>query len=446
MSKINLMSDQKTIRISELLIEDPRAFRILTVEAPERVEQKLRDAVTIGFLAIDRTQAANESDWVTQRLEQQILHVNYMLERRSQEVLDVVRNQFDSSKAGSLLAPVAELVQRTQKDLTSSLNNTVIAMQESQANLGKILDENFDPENRTSRVQQFTGQMNELAQRLQNSIDPSREGTVLKDFLNRFSILTQEFSSSPALQGKLDGLRDEVREMASSFKIGAEAERLIDEAKNSAINTSPAKGWVFEDQVSDALKSIASIRNDLIEVVGSQPGKGSSKKGDLVYYVSQKKCKIVYEMKDYSSSRFTFGKIKDLMEASKLNRDAIYGVFVAKDASCLPEGVGGFYISEDFCITTQATLEVAAKVAILIAHQKIARFGSDGGPDWLFIESNIEEIKSSIGELSDLESSCSTAERAIAKTADGIRRVSRGLLEKVEGLLAEAAKREAANG
>jgi hypothetical protein len=305
---------------------------------------------------------------------------------------------------------MSELVRKTQNDLSAKLTEAVTAIHESQA-------------------------------KLEGSIDPRREGTVLREFLTRFEALSGELSSSPLLRSKIDELRDEIKAMVTTMKVGAEAEQAIDDVRDEMTQSSPLKGLVFEDRVMDQLSHIAEIRNDLIESVGTQAGKGSSKKGDLVYYINQTKSKIVFELKDYAASRFTFQKIKDLMEESKANRDAIYGVFLVKDHACLPDGIGRFFVTDDFCIATHEFLETAVKISILISHQKLARLGSGTGPDWMSIESNIAEIKSTVEELSDLESGCATAQKAIGKTADGIRRISRALTEKVELLLAELAKK-----
>jgi len=412
MSRISLNTDQKSVHIRDLVFDDARAHRVLSLEAPDQVERKLRDALTIGFLAIDRTAAMSEPDWVAQRLEAQIAAVNYALERRAQEMMDMVRGHFDPDRAGSLIAPMCDLVQRTQADLSGKLTEAVTAIHASHT-------------------------------KLEGALDPRSAGTVLGSFLARFEALSGELSSSPLLRAKIDELRDEVKGMVTAMKVGVVAERAIDDVRDQMTQSSTLKGMVFEDEVRDQLKRIAEIRSDLIEMVGTLPGKGSSKKGDLIYYVEQTKSRIVFELKDYSSSRFTFDKIKDLMADSKSNRDALYGVFMVKDESCLPDGVGRFHVTDEFLVATVEHLEIAIKLAILVTHQKIARMGCSSGLDRLSIEMNLQELKSGVEELSDLESGCATAQKAITKTADGIRRVSRSLLEKVETLLTAITKKEA---
>lgn len=246
MKGVILNVDQKSICIHDLLIEDPRAHRLLSLENPERLEQKVRDALAIGILALDRTAAMSETDWVTQRLEGQIAAVNYALERKTHEIMDTVRSQFDPSKAGSLLGPVTDLVERRQRELNARLETSLEGIVRSQM--------------------AFEG-----------AIDPRRDGTVLKEFLVRFEALTKELSASPVLQAKLDELRDEIKDMATTLKVGADIDRIVGEARDEIIESSPHKGWLFEDSVCSRLKTIAEARNDLIEVVGTQPGKGSSK-------------------------------------------------------------------------------------------------------------------------------------------------------------------------
>ena len=443
MNKIILNSDQKTIHIRDVTIEDVRAHKLLSCESTERVEQKLRDALTIGIIALDRSAALTEADWVTQRLEQQILHVNYMLERRVGEVMTSLTEQLDPSRAGSLLVPVTDLVQRTQREINQQLQTTLSAIQVTQKAMGKTLEETFDTDSRSSHIQLFLNQVTGLSQRLESALDPSREGTVLREFLKRFNEAVAQAEKSPLLQEKIDGLRDEMKAVVTGIQTQNLAEKAFDEEKASLIDASPSKGLYFEDLVLNDLRHIAEVRNDLVEVVGTQPGKGTSKKGDLLYYISSIRSRIVFELKDYGSSKFTFAKIKGLMDDSRANRDAPYGVFLVKNESCLPEGIGRFYMADDFIIATHEFVEIATKVAIMMTHQKLARMVSQEGPDWMSIEMNIEEMKTTLEELSDLESSCATASKAITKTSDGIRRVSRNLTEKIESLLAEFSKKEA---
>ena len=409
MRSIELGKDQKTIRIRDLQIEDPRTHQLLSREPEERTEQKLRDAITVGVLALDRTAAMSESDWVTQRLQAQIAAVNSALERSAHETLELVRCQFDSANGKSLLAPMTDLIQRTQKEIADRLAETVAAARESHA-------------------------------AFQSALDPARDGTILKEFLIRFDSLAKESASSPALQSRFDELRDEFRSAILSIKMGGEADEAIEGLRVEMTQASPLKGMVFEDEVKSELAHMAEIRNDIVESVGTQPGKGSSKKGDLIYYIGQVKARIVFELKDYASSKFTYEKIRTLMAESRANRDAIQGVFLVRDESCLPDGLGRFHIADDFVVATRDFLEVALKVSIIISHQKISRMGLGKGPDWQAIESQVRETQALADELVALESNCATATKAISKTSDGIRRVHRGLLEKVEIILAEATK------
>lgn len=437
MSTVELKNDQLTVVIQKLVIEDQRVHRMLSMQPTETVEQKIRDAITIGFLTFDRTTKISDVDWVSQRLQEHLLMMNFRLEQQAQSFAESVKNHFDPSKAGSLLSPINELVHRTKQDLTQRLTSAIDQMRTHEDQMSRVINSTFDVDSRSSRIQVFSNQMAETIERLENSIDPNREGTIFRDFLGKFEEASKAASASPLIQSRIDGLRDEIREMVAQFKATLDGQRAVDGVREAMTNSSPAKGMVFEDAVKEELKCIAEVRNDLVEIVGTSTGKGTSKKGDLVYYVSTIKSRIVFELKDYSS-KFTFQKIRDLMADSISNRDSLYGVFLVKDESCLPEGVGRFFISDDFCIATQEFLEIATKIAIMISHQKINRMTqSKDGPDWLSIESNLSDIKEITEDLSAMESSCATAERAIIKTADGIRRVSKVLSEKVEMLLAQ---------
>lgn len=411
MKTLDFQQDQKTIILNDLSIEDARVYRILRATEPSKQAQRLQDFLAMGAIIFDRTGQLEEADFVSQRVEHLILQTNYALERRSSEIFDSIRTQFDPERAGSLIAPVSSLVQRTQQELNTKLMESVRAVREAQ-------------------------------ERIASEFDPGRDGTVLRQFLDRFEVMSREVSQSPMLQAKFDELRDEMRTMVQGIKASYETDRQVQETRDEMIEGSPQRGLVFEEQVSEDLLRIAEIRNDVIDRVGSSTGKGTSKKGDLVYLLSSIRARIVFEMKDYGSSRFTFSKVRDLMTESLGNRDAQFGVFLVKDESCLPEGVGKFGIFDDFIIATYENLEVATKTAIILTHQRMARMGSGEGPDWLSIGTSVHGIKEQVEELSDLESTVATTTKNVNKIGDGIRRISRALNEKVEFLLSQISKGE----
>ncbi len=327
MKKIELKNDQKTLRLNEISIEDFRAHRILSSTADSDKEQKLSNAISIGFLCLERTASIAEVDWVSQRLQEHIMLLNYRLEEKSNEVIDLVKRNFDSERSSSLVAPFAITIEQARKDLSDKLKESIEVLREQERGLKEALSATFDSNNRTSQVHRFHEQLGLAMEGLEKRFDPSVEGSLLSTFLSRFSDLSAQAAAAPAVQQKIDALRDEVKEMVTHLTTKFSEQRAFDVEKADLINNTPAKGVVFEELVFNQLTEIASVRNDIVEDVGAQTGRGTSKKGDITYDSTESQVRLVYELKDQAST-FTFQKIKDLMCESIENRNAHYGVFL----------------------------------------------------------------------------------------------------------------------
>ena len=143
--------------------------------------------------------------------------------------------------------------------------------------------------------------------------DPNREGTPLH-------------SLRLELEKELSEIKD---------KIGIKA------AVKEVTDKSTRKGMVFEDYCEQILDHIAQIHSDKIKRTSNDYGKLSkNKKGDFVITLGDIGKKIVFEMKDRESiSQPTLEK--ELDEAME-NREAEYGIFVAKTKDSLPKSVGWF--------------------------------------------------------------------------------------------------------
>ncbi|MBY0386065.1 hypothetical protein K2X05_12980 [bacterium] len=396
MKKLELKNDQRTLRIYELDIDDPRACRILGQLPEDQREQKLLNAISIGFLTFDRTEPLAEVDWVTERLHDQARLLSYRLEEKSNGVIDLIRRHFDPDRTTSLVGPFRELVERVNLQMGQKLTET---------------QRNFEE--------------------FEKLFDPDRDGSIVREFLKRFQVLSDQMVSHPAIQQKIDALRDEMREMITQLTTRSSEQATFDAERKLLMESMPSKGIAFEDDVFEQLKELASARNDIVESVGSHAGKGTSKKGDLVYSVTDSKAIVVLELKD-QVSKFSFQKIRELINDSLQNRDGHYGVFLVKQNDCLPEGIGNFHIEDEFCVVTLENLQVAMKFAIVMAGLRKRRLTYKEGPDLMFVQTNISEIRQMVEDFSGLESHCIAAERALGKANAGIRRLGANIKEKIE--------------
>lgn len=113
----------------------------------------------------------------------------------------------------------------------------------------------------------------------------------------------------------------------------------IEEGKTKERQRSALKGQDFEAAVQQLLGKITGTTEDTLELKMDEEGFEGSKKGDFVLTLNGRNKRIVFEAKDQKISK---QKIEDYMTEAITNRDAVYGVYVAKHVENLPQEIGWF--------------------------------------------------------------------------------------------------------
>lgn len=156
------------------------------------------------------------------------------------------------------------------------------------------------------------------------------DGTVIREHFNP----DREGSPLHALREYLDRTLVEIRDALNAREAAREAA-----AREAARGT--RKGRDFEARCGDDLDLAARPYSDVVERTGDASGRaGKSKKGDFVAILNGGGQRIVFEMKDTASIGHAMirGELKEAMD----NRDAAYGVLVARSRASLPGSVGWF--------------------------------------------------------------------------------------------------------
>ena len=97
---------------------------------------------------------------------------------------------------------------------------------------------------------------------------------------------------------------------------------------------------ICEQKLSEITRLNGDELENTTETVGVIP---HSKKGDYVVTLAgQNPRRVVFELKNVSSEKFSPSKIHDSLEQSMKNREASYGVFVVEDVETVPESIGWF--------------------------------------------------------------------------------------------------------
>ena len=156
------------------------------------------------------------------------------------------------------------------------------------------------------------------------------DGAVIREHLNP----DREGSPLHALREYLGRTLEEIRNTMTAREAAREAT-----AREAAKGT--RKGRDFEAQCGEELDRAAGPHSDLVERTADVSGRaGRSKKGDFVATLDGGGQRIVFEMKDTASigPAMIRGELKEAMD----NRDAAYGVLVARSRASLPDSVGWF--------------------------------------------------------------------------------------------------------
>ncbi len=283
--------------------------------------------------------------------------------------------------------------------------------------------------NFTHKLETTFGDKGQFSEILKNTF--GENGTIIKELFNP----NKEGTPLYLLKLELSSNLYEIRE-----KLGINAAVNIEKEKGTQ------KGIEFEDQCQQKLEWIAQIHSDKLERTGSEHGKiGNSKKGDFVVTLGDINKKIVFEMKN--KDRVSLKDIqKELKEAIE-NREADYGVFVAKNKDNLPAEVGWFNEYDGnhlVCAVENKEGEAIIDGEIIHIAYKWARAklrlenSKDKKLDPSFIIEKTKEIQTKIGDMRKIKTQCTSIEKstdAIRTTAHETEtRITKDLHEIIESL------------
>lgn len=256
--------------------------------------------------------------------------------------------------------------------------------------------------------------------------DKGKFSDVLEGHFGENGVLVKEIFNPDREDSPLHVLRKELKEGFENVK-----EKIIaSAATNKEMEKGTRKGQVFEDQCEEKLQRIAEIHSDKLERTGNTSGSiTDSKKGDFVITLGDTDKKIVFEIKNQAKiSRSAIEK--ELNEAMK-NRDAEYGIFVARQKESLPDDIGWFNEYNGNCLVCAVESDEDSiihgnliHIAYKWARAKLcAQSIKEKDLDPAFIAEKMSEIKSKIKNMKKIRSDCTNIEKSstsIKETAANI--------------------------
>lgn len=304
---------------------------------------------------------------------------------------------------------VAEKIDYIQKAFGQLDNKFSLNLNDTIQKLDESYEDYFGEKGKVSEV--INAHFGENGKIVKEIFDPNKDGTPL-------FLLLQEFKRGLAeLREKL-GIREETEQIKS---------------------LTPLKGHEFEVTCEQKLSEITRLNGDELEnttdTVGAIP---HSKKGDYVVTLAGKgPIKIVFELKNVSSEKFSPAKIHESLEQSMKNRQASYGVFVVKDVEAVPESIGWFNECADnqlVCalsregssdLTNLEILFIAyrwAKLRVLLESVGEEKMDSDK------IKEFVEDLRVQLKQFTAIKTQCGSIQTSAKKIKD----ISDELKERID--------------
>ncbi len=361
-------------------------------------------ALRIGLLALQDAGASLDVDVVRREFEAMLRQTESLNERVTQQVDEVLRQNF--------------------ADGDGRLPRTLETFLGDRGQLRTFTRELFDEERRDSAIGRlrlllgsyFDGDASRLAQLL----DPTRLGSPLHQFRSEVS------SGFERLNDRLTAI-----EAAANARAGERAR-------------SAAKGADFEDLLEGMLADAVRGSDHLIERTADAAGNViRSKKGDFVVTLDPAttrgaNVRLVVECKDRAVSGRA---MRDELAEAKRNRDAAVGLVVFSSAHA-PAGIAPFdvrmgdvYCAIDAGAPEPATLDAALRLARLLA--MTATREDDVEVDAAAVHEALDRVRAELDAVRGLKTKLTTIGTAAKAVNAGLDQLRDGIVERIAEAEAE---------
>ena len=390
--------------VDGLVVDDPTAVRLVNEreeagEAPERV---VLDALEIGARVLDREQVGANAEWVKSELDKVSREVETAFTARAREVADGFGEKVDEV-FGPESGHLSKALERHFSDGSSAaVQNRVKQL------VGEVM-----ASSREDLLRQFSAAdgRNPLADFKTHALAAVREAGERQDINLR--AMAERMAG---LQGELQALR-------------AEREKL--EELTAERDRGTAKGRTFEEEVAEALDSIAAAQGDDCDAVGDLKG-ATRKTGDVLVAIEgcrgPARGRIVFEAK---TARLSKPEALRELDRGMAERDADFGVLIVPSEDKLPARMLALreYNGDKLIVALdpESRSRLALEVAYSLARARVLMASvADEGVDAPAVRDAVERA---LGAMEDV--------RKVKSQLTG----ARTSIDNAEGVLVEMAER-----
>ena len=212
------------------------------------------------------------------------------------------------------------------------------------------------------------------------------------------------------------------------------------EGANKLREDTTLSGFDFEDELWAQLQALARIHGDDVERTGETTGVGRSKKGDFVVEVDGNGPRFVIEAKD---TKMSLPDIKEELEESIPNRDAVFGVLLAKQQDNLPKKVGWLNEYEGNQLVAAVTdgeddRLFGPLVRFVYSYARTRALaearGGTADIDLPAVRAEIDELQSDLSEVKQIKSRCTQIENLSDEIRSGADEMRQNIEDRTQRL------------
>lgn len=410
---IEVNQNETSVTINGLTVPSPEFFDLVAMEPEDSREAIVRNVIVVGSAAMQRVRTTIDVDFIEKRfgvLSGVFERSLNLLEKRA---VDALSQRFSPTENGSYTKQIGELIGEARRE-AQSWNKDL------ETNARALLD----PDKKTSGVNRLVELIDNAGRRFQEMFDPNLRTSYAFQLNERLSAIFGADGRAGILQAALQDILKpilaDLRELKEKVEIKKAAEQLIE--------SSTLKGKPFEELVHSQLATLAEPHGDDVAVVAS--GSNGSKAGDfLVSFAAISKSAVVEAR---NRKQISLPAIKDDLDRAMTERAADVSIYVSSSSDMLPQHVGSFQIYGNKVVTTAEHLQIAYRVARVLAGIS----APDGTVDVANVRSVLARIRDAARSMRDIKGKASQ----VKKFAEGITSDACDAEEMILGLVQDAEK------
>ena len=409
--QVRLLGDQ--LLIDGLTVDDEATITLAREReaAGESLDALVSQAIEIGARILQREQTASDTEFVKAEFERQAHEVEAQFNESAQKVTEGFKTQIDATF-----------------DADAGL-------------LPKLLDQHFG-ENSSSAVQnQVKALVEEMLRTHREALTKQFTADDESNPLNQFQKLTTEIIKQASEQQakQLLEMNRTITEMQKTIA-GSEAEAEGAEKLAEAEARGTAKGRSYEEQVAEAIATIAQGRGDSAEAVGEKT-EGGGKKGDVVVEIEAQngpaRGRITFEAKNVKD--FPRSKMITTLDSAREQRSAGYAVLVVPTDPQVPantrvlEEIHGDKLVITYDPDADSTLVLETGYALARARLLMGR-AETGDIDVAAVTEATEKAIEILASVKKIKASLTSAKTQIDTSASSVDDMANRVREQLDAI------------